>query len=265
MASRTTEADPLAALADLPGVRASCDSARSAIDAVLWDRGVRSRAAEVVAESVRRGAHASAALDGVDVPVERLRAVRDDSPMARVLDAALRVTQEVPGQLEAWSRSPLQVLARLHAVGAREFVSDGEVGRPRDGDAVDDPLHLGVLPPAAEVTARLATLAQVVTAPTAAPALLVAAIVHGELLLLRPFTWGSGLVARVSVRLVLAQRGVDPDLLGVPEAGVLAGGRGPYVKALRAFASGTPEGVADWIMWHCGAVRSGARAAVVTG
>ena len=44
--------------------------------------------------------------------------------------------------------------------------------------------------------------------------MLVAAIAHGELMTLQPFRWGSGLIARASVRLVLASRGVDPDLLG---------------------------------------------------
>jgi hypothetical protein len=89
-----------------------------------------------------------------------------------------------------------------------------------------------------------------------------AAIVHGELLLLRPFTWGSGLVARATIRLVLAQRGVDPDLLAVPEAGLMVSGRGAYVRAVRAYATGTPQGVAEWIIWHSNAVTSGARAAV---
>ena len=55
--------DVLAPLADLPGVREAGDRARANVDSVLWDRGVRGRAAEVAAVSRLRGGWATAAID----------------------------------------------------------------------------------------------------------------------------------------------------------------------------------------------------------
>jgi hypothetical protein len=125
---------------------------------------------------------------------------------------------------------------------------------------VVDALHLGAATPWGEVSDRLVGLADVLTRETEAPALLVAAIVHGELLAVQPFRWGSGLIARASVRLVLASRGVDPDLLSCPEAGMLSLGRTSYVAAQRAYREATPEGVAAWIRWNSSAVGFGASA-----
>ena len=127
----------------------------------------------------------------------------------------------------------------------------------------DDPLHLGPLPPAEAAAERLAALARVLTMPTEAPALVVAAIAHAEIAAVRPFAWGSGLLARASVRLVLAGRGVDPSLFSIPEHGMLELGRPAYVAALRDYASGTPAGVTSFIVWQATAVALGARAVVV--
>ena len=101
-------------------------------------------------------------------------------------------------------------------------------------------------------------LADILTHPTTAPAILVAAVAHGELMALQPFRWGSGLIARASVRLVLAARGVDPDLLGCPEAGMLSLGRSSYVASVRAYRSGEPAGVGEWIRWNASAIGFGA-------
>ena len=134
--------DALAALSVLPDVQAACDVARTEIDALLWRRDIRSAAAEVAADSRVRGARDSAAIDGADV------AVADDSPMGRVLEAAERVTAAVPGQVEAFGRAPLQVLAHLHALTAVGFCEPDQLGRPRRDDSADDPLLLGNLPTA---------------------------------------------------------------------------------------------------------------------
>jgi Fic family protein len=140
------------------------------------------------------------------------------------------------------------------------FSTDAELGRPRHTDIADDPLSLGTLPSARVAAQRLSLLADVLTTSTQAPALLVAAIAHGEVAVLRPFAWGSGLIARACARLVMAGRGVDPSLFTIPERGILESGRPAYVKALRAYASGTPDGVRDFIVWHSTAVALGARA-----
>ncbi len=246
--------DPLAVLAADERVAAAVLSAREEVDALLWRRDVRAAAAEVAAASRERGAQASAAVDGADI------AVVDASPMGRVLEAATRLTAAVPEQVDVFAGSPLQAWAQLHALTAHGFVDDDVLGRPRAGDVADDPLNLGPLPPAAVAADRLALLARVLTSPTQAPAVLVAGIAHAELAVLRPFPWGSGLLARATVRLVLAARGVDPSLFSVPEHGIAELGRPAYVRALRAYASGTPDAVAEYCVWHATAVALGARA-----
>ena len=219
---------------------------------------MRAQAAEIAAASALTGARDSAALEGADVSLEVVRAGLDDSPLGRAVASSLAVTAAVPGQVDAWQRAPLQVLAHLHALAARGFEEADDLGRPRRHDEVVDPLHMGAPLPWGDVSDRLVGLADVLTQPTAAPAMLVAAIAHGELMTLQPFRWGSGLIARASVRLVLAARGVDPDLLGCPEAGMLSLGRSSYVAALRAYRSGEPSGVAEWIRWNASAVGFGA-------
>jgi hypothetical protein len=246
--------DPLAVLASDERVAAALLAAREEIDALLWRRDVRSAAAEVAAASRARGAQASAAIDGADV------AVADDSPMGRVLAASQRLTAAVPGQVEVFARAPMQAWAHLHALVAHGFVPDDGLGRPRVDDGADDPLRLGSLPSADVAAQRLGALAQVLTSPTQAPALLVAGIAHAEIAVLRPFAWGSGLIARATVRLVLAARGVDPSLFSIPEHGVAELGRPAYVRALRGYASGSPDGVAELSVWHATAVGVGARA-----
>lgn len=246
-------------IAGLPGVPQACAAARDEVDSLLWSRSVRARASEVARESALRGARDSAALDGADISMAVLLDGLDSSPLSRAVGAAIDITAEVPRQVDTWQRAPLQVLARLHVIAARDFTPNDQLGRPRDDDQVVDPLHIGLLPPWQSVPERLDALAALLTRPTQAPALVAAAIAHGELLALRPFSWGSGLIARAAVRLVLASRGVDPDLLGAPEIGMLSLGRGSYVESLRGYLSGEPTGVADWVTWNATAIGFGAR------
>lgn len=252
-----THIDPLAVLAADERVSAAVLAAREEIDALLWRRDVRGAAAEVASSSIQRGARDSAAIDGADV------AVSDESPMGRVLEAALRLTAAVPTQVDVFTGAPLQAWAHLHALTAHGFVPDDDLGRPRSGATVDDPLNLGAVPPATAAAGRLSMLAQTLTSPTEAPAIVAAAVAHAELATVRPFAWGSGLLARASVRLVLASRGVDPSLFSIPEHGMLEMGRPAYVKALRAYASGTRDGVSEFIVWQATAVAMGAKAVVI--
>jgi hypothetical protein len=252
-----TPADPLAVLAADETVAAAVLAAREEIDALLWRRDVRGAAAEVAAASVDRGARDSAAIDGADVVVV------DDSPMGRVLDAALRLTAAVPSQADVFGRAPLQALAHLHALTAHGFAPEADLGRPRRSEAADDPLNLGPTVPASQAADRLALLSHTLTTPTAAPALVVAAVAHAEIAVVRPFAWGSGLLSRATTRLVLAGRGVDPSLFSIPEHGMLELGRPAYVRALRAYASGTRDGVSEFIVWQATAFALGARAVAV--
>ena len=250
----------LAPLLDLPGVVEAVDRARSAVDGVLWDRGVRARAAEVVAGSRLRGGWASAAVDGAEVRPDALVSgdALDGSPIGRVVAASLALQAEIPSLVDLVDRAPLQALSRLHAVVAAGMVPDDERGRPRRDRVADDPLRLGSPISAPQASARMTALAALLSVPTTVPALVVAAVAHAEVAVTLPFSWGSGLVARAMTRLVLGARGVDPDGLTVPEAGLYAAGRPAYAEALRSYASGDPSGVGRWVVLHADTVRVGA-------
>ncbi|MCB5166071.1 oxidoreductase [Streptomyces bambusae] len=258
----STTADPLAALASLPGVAESVDSVRKAVDRVYGHRVMRRRSAEITSEAALRGARGSAALSGADWALEEVRRRTDFGADAedRTVGAALRLTAEAGQLLSIWRQSPLRVLARLHLVAAGREADGESVGRPRlAGEPVDEPLIGLPLPGADEVAGRLDGLARLLLAGSAAPALVTAAVVHGELLALRPFGSYNGLVARTAERIVLVGSGLDPKSVCPAEVGHAEPGRAAYAAALDGYVSGTPEGMAAWIA-HCGrAVELGAR------
>ncbi|NLU67877.1 oxidoreductase [Streptomyces sp. HNM0574] len=258
----SSTADPLAPLGALPGVTDAVDSVRKAVDRVYGHRIMRRRSSEVSAEAALRGARGSAALDGADWALEELRRRSDFGVEGepRTVGAALRVTAESGQLLDVWRQSPLRVLARLHLVAAGGTATDEAVGRPRlAGEPVEDPVAGVELPDADEVAARLDGLGQLVVDGSEAPALVQAAVVHGELRVLQPFGSFNGPVARAAARIVLVGSGLDPKAIAPAEVGHYEQGRDAYQEALRGYASGTPEGMAAWIA-HCGrAVELGAR------
>ncbi|MFJ6568755.1 oxidoreductase [Streptomyces sp. NPDC091292] len=260
MSTSGATADPLAALGSLPGVADSVAAVRKAVDRVYGHRIMRRRSNEITSEAALRGARGSAALSGADWALEEVRRRGDFSgdDEARTVGAALRLTAESGQLLSIWRQSPLRVLARLHLVAAAD--QHARVGRPRQaGEPVDEPLVELALPDADEVAGRLDGLARLVVAGGSAPALVTAAVVHGELLALRPFGTYNGLVARAAERIVLIGSGLDPKAVCPAEVGHAEQGRAAYAAALEAYASGTPEGVAEWIA-HCGrAIELGAR------
>lgn len=242
----------ISSLASRPAVAESAAAALSDLDALMWRRDVRREAAAFALASIERGARSSAAIEGADV-VEP-----DESPMGKVLTAAIAVTAEVPSQVQIWSTAPAQALAHLHAVAARHFLPDEELGRPRTTEFADDPLRLGATVPADQIGHRLAALADLARSP--ASAVVVAALVHAELMALRPFAWGTGLVARAAVRLVLADRAVDPSNFCIPEHGMLEQGRPAYVNAMREYASGSAGGIDAMVLWFATSIGLGCRA-----
>lgn len=231
--------DPLAWLMSLEGVPSAFAAARDGIDAVLRDRGLRRTSPETTAESLLRGAHASAVLEGSSATLAQVR----EGDYDEVAGAALRVSGELLAQVPVLQRSPLQALARVHALAAAGVCGPEELGRPRD---------------AAGAT-RLRDLAGVLTGPTEAPALLIAALVHAELATAAPFASHNGLVARAAERLVLVARGVDEKSLVVPEAGHLAL-RAAYESNLRGYASGGDAGVHSWLLYAAEAYAAGTEA-----
>ena len=237
-AARPAGPDPLAPLLDLPGVREAADASRAAIDRLLAHRLMRNRSAEVSTESALRGARASAALEGVDVPLAELRAGHVDDP---VVQGSLRVSVALGAMTETWQRAPGQVLARLHVLAAADLVDRSTLGRP--------------VPQAGP---RLGGLFGLVTGETTVPAVLLAALVHGELAALAPFGTVDGVIARAAGRLTGISRGLDPKAVSVPEVGFAELGREAYAAAVEGYASGRQDGVAGWLVRCCRATEHGA-------
>ena len=262
--------DVLAPLLALPGVALAVTEARTAVDGLLSHRVLRRGSAEVTAESALRGARASASLEGAGIELERLRGQlmaggavtlpSRDERGARLVEGAVRLHAELGSVRGSFRHSPRQALARLHVLAAAQLGLDpAALGRPRAvGAAYDDPLELGAAPDPLEVAARLDGLSRVLVAGTSAPAVVVAAVVHGELMALRAFGTADGLVARAASRLVLVDRGLDPKAVSAPEVGhvELAG---DYAGALRGYVGGSPPGVARWIVHCAAAIALGAR------
>jgi hypothetical protein len=88
-----------------------------------------------------------------------------------------------------------------------------------------------------------------------------AAVPPGELLTLGPFGVADGVVARGVSRLITITSGLDPHGLGVPEIYWMRQS-GDYRAAARGFESGTPDGLAAWIVASCTALQAGAREAL---
>ena len=235
--SRPGAPDPLAPLLDLPGVRDAADGARAAVDRLLRHKVLRRESAGVSTESALRGARASAALEGVDVPLADVRS-GVDSP---VVQGSLRVSAALGGMVETWPRAPGQVLARLHVLAAADLTDAVSLGRPAP--------HAGP---------RLSGLLALITGGTAAPAVLVAALVHGEIAALKPFGTSDGVVARAAGRLTGITRGLDPKAVSVPEVGFAELGGDAYATALAGYASGEPDGIAGWLVHCCRATEHGA-------
>jgi len=231
----------LARLGRLEGVPSALAAARDGIDLVLRDRGLRRTTPENTADSLLRGAHASAVLEGSGSTLAEVRADGGD-PTAR---DAVRVSTHLLGLAPLLSTSPLQALARLHAVAAASGPHD-QAGRPRDAAAA----------------ARLQEVGRLLAAPASEPALLVAAVVHAELATAAAFASHNGLVARAAERLVLVARGLDEKSLVVPEAGHLAL-RAAYESNLRGYRYGGPAGVHGWLLYAAEAYTEAAAASPV--
>ncbi len=158
-----------------------------------------------------------------------------------VLAGSLRVAASIGALVPVWERAPLQALARLHTLAAADLAGPATLGRPRPGRPED--------------AGRLAGLAPLVRAsPWPAPVLV--AVVHGELLALRPFGSADGVVARAAARLTMISTGLDPHGLTVPEVGHLRVGD-RYLEGASAY--GNASDVGGWIVQVCTALVAGAR------
>ncbi|MFI5934869.1 oxidoreductase [Actinoplanes sp. NPDC051494] len=228
--------DPLAPLLALTGVEPAFAEARERVDAALRHRSLRRHGGQVAAETGLRAAVASAALEDHRYDLSEVRAGTVTDP---VVQGALRVSEALDGLVDLWPRAPRQVLARLHMLAARGAVPESALGRLTSG------------------AERVDALAGLVAGNERTPPLLLAAIVHAELITLRPFAGPAGVVARAAARLTLVSRGFDlRGLVGV-ERGHLE--REPeYLGSAGAYATGTPDGVRSWLRHYAAAVTIGA-------
>lgn len=208
------EADPLVALAALEGVPSAVAAARDAVDAVLRDRGLRRIDADQRAWSLLDGARSNAALS--------------DDP-ERLLPGAIRLSGELHDLAGTILRSPGQAFARAHSLVGYGLVQDDELGRIR--------------PAAAE---RMTGLQRLLTTPSEASGLVLAAIAHAELVTVAPFGFADALVARAVEHAVLIARGFDPE--GVIPA---CSGHRELAEEYPARLAGYAEvtGVGPWISY----------------
>jgi hypothetical protein len=237
--------DPLAPLADLPGVAKASERAREALGKAHRHRVNLRGWPATAAEAAVRAARASSMLDGgaPRFPAEGLIS-------GPILAGALRVAEALEGGQTAlvgvWQRAPLQALARLHTLAAADLVDADALGRPRDDK---------------DVANRLDLLAGLVTGGSAAPAPVLAAVAHGEMLTLSPFGSADGVVARAVSRLVTQASGLDPHGLGVPEVYWMRQAA-DYRAAAQQFATGSTEGLTQWLLFCCRALEEGASEAL---
>ena len=233
----------------LEGVPSAYAAARDGIDAMLRDRGLRRTSPgddrRVAAARRPRAARCSRARRST------LEEVRDGR----------RATRSPPTRSgcrpSCWRWRPL--LTPLAAPGARPaphargrpvLAADDELGRPA---------RRGVRRPAAAASPSCCS------PTTAAPALLVAAVVHAELATAAPFASHNGLVARAAERLVLVARGVDAKSLVVP------GGRAPgAAPGVRVEPAALPRrrcsgASTRWLLYAAEAYAAGRRGAARCG
>ena len=265
--------DPLerrvADLAELPGVAERAAAAVEACTRLRFEEALRRRIPEAAGESRIRGAQASAALDGADVPLSRVRdlvtgrvgwPVQPD-PVDQALRGVVQATAETEHVEGVVLRAPLQAMARLHVAATAGVLPAEQVGRPRQGtETARELMDLGAATAAGAVGDRLAGIAALLglVGRPRVPALVLLALVHAEIATVRPFVRGNAVVARAVDRALLQASGLDPTGVAVPEAGHLRGGTAAYVGALAAYGTGSREGVGLWLR-HCGdAVVAGA-------
>lgn len=255
--------DPLAPLLELPGVSGAVDRARTACEELRWHEAYRRRWREVRAEAGLRATRASCEIEGLRVPLSMVRTLATGGGDEPVVVGALRATALVErwmpalGDRGSVALPPLgQLLAQVHAAATSDWLPDEALGRLRSTEQPGDLRGLGPALVGDELGARVELLGRTVRESTA-PALVLAAVVHGELLTLRPFAAGNGVVARAVARLLLTARGLDPTGSLVAEQ-AWAAALNPYLGAAAGFATGSAAGVAAWVAAYGDAVVAGA-------
>lgn len=290
--------DACLALAREERVAAASEALYEASAQLRWQEALRKRWREARAEASVRAAVSGAAIEGAVVSAQALREQIATGPKGAGAHASSKdpAWDAATGLWRAHSRlvgympdlvgrtrpvvpATAQLMATLHrdvagplAVGG--LISEAVVGCPREsGQALENqslegaglrengkPLLEGGPGPnlgGQELRERLAQIVALIDTPNL-PALVRVALVHAEMLTVRPFALANGALGRLLVRHLSVRDGLDPT--GVSVSDYYAGRvPGAYAEAAQAYASASLEGVVAWIIWQAEALLEGMR------
>ncbi len=283
--------DACLALAREERVAAASEALYEASAQLRWQEALRKRWREARAEASVRGAVSGAAIEGAVVSAQALREQIAAGPKGAGVHASSKdpAWDAATGLWRAHSRlvgympdlvgrtrpvvpATAQLMATLHrdvagplAVGG--LISEAVVGCPREsGQALENQsleggglLEGGPGPNLVgqELRERLAQIVALIDTPNL-PALVRVALVHAEMLTVRPFALANGALGRLLVRHLSVRDGLDPTGVSVSD---YYAGRVPaaYAEAAQAYASASLEGVVAWIIWQAEALLEGMR------
>lgn len=289
--------DACLALAREERVAAASEALYEASAQLRWQEALRKRWREARAEASVRAAVSGAAIEGAVVSAQALREQIATGPKGAGAHASSKdpAWDAATGLWRAHSRlvgympdlvgrtrpvvpATAQLMATLHrdvvgplAVGG--LISEAVVGCPREsGQALENQsfegggmleggqlLEGGPGPNLGgqELRERLAQIVVLIDTPNL-PALVRVALVHAEMLTVRPFALANGALGRLLVRHLSVRDGLDPTGVSVSD---YYAGRVPaaYAEAAQAYASASLEGVVAWIIWQAEALLEGMR------
>lgn len=283
--------DACLALAREERVAAASEALYEASAQLRWQEALRKRWREARAEASVRGAVSGAAIEGAVVSAQALREQIAAGPKGAgahasskdpAWDAATglwrahsRLVGYMPdlvGRTRPMVPATAQLMATLHrdvagplAVGG--LISEAVVGCPREsGQGLENQslegaglLEGGPGPNLGgqELRERLAQIVTLIDTPNL-PALVRVALVHAEMLTVRPFALANGALGRLLVRHLSVRDGLDPTGVSVSDyyAGCVPGA---YAEAAQAYVSASLEGVVAWIIWQAEALLEGMR------
>lgn len=283
--------DACLALAREERVAAASEALYEASAQLRWQEALRKRWREARAEASVRGAVSGAAIEGAVVSAQALREQIAAGPKGAGAHASSKdpAWDAATGLWRAHSRlvgympdlvgrtrpvvpATAQLMATLHrdvagplAVGG--LISEAVVGCPRESEQALENQSLeggGLLEGGPgpnlggqELRERLAQIVALIDTPNL-PALVRVALVHAEMLTVRPFALANGALGRLLVRHLSVRDGLDPT--GVSVSDYYAGRvPGAYAEAAQAYTSASLEGVVAWIIWQAEALLEGMR------
>lgn len=290
--------DACLALAREERVAAASEALYEASAQLRWQEALRKRWREARAEASVRAAVSGAAIEGAVVSGQALREQIAAGPKGAGVHASSKdpAWDAATGLWRAHSRlvgympdlvgrtrpvvpATAQLMATLHRdvagpLAVAGLISEAVVGCPRESGQVLEnqslegaglrengkPLLEGGPGPnlgGQELRERLEQIVALIDTPNL-PALVRVALVHAEMLTVRPFALANGALGRLLVRHLSVRDGLDPT--GVSVSDYYAGRvPGAYAEAAQAYASASLEGVVAWIIWQAEALLEGMR------